>query len=204
MSPIQPRQHSLDCCAGTRPQGRKVSDGIISDTKIGRVTGDQRMFDLPYSLRKEPGRQDLEHFAPETGVFRGGCEEFLARSLVERDGMKLDGGHIPPARQDSACQHVGREFFPNKRLHASGGYEVLLEFCERKRKVGEGSDEMCAASGGRTLTEQGRRLPEILHPRDAFSSEIVRANEQRIIVQCLRAGRFVVRIIQADKSVAEK
>ena len=41
-------------------------------------------------------------------------------------------------------------------------------------------------------------------PLDCFSGEIVGADEERIVVQRLRAGRLVVGIVQTDESISQK
>src|SRR5271169_618332 len=56
----------------------------------------------------------------------------------------------------------------------------------------------------RTLAKEFRSLPECLDAADRLSREVVGADEERIIVQRLRARRLVVGIVQANQSVSQK
>src|SRR6266852_9206497 len=63
---------------------------------------------------------------------------------------------------------------------------------------------MCASARGGTRAEQLRRLPQSFETTDSFSRKIVRANEERIMVENLGAGRLIVRVIEAYEGVSQK
>jgi hypothetical protein len=47
-------------------------------------------------------------------------------------------------------------------------------------------------------------LPELFGADDRDFGEVVRANEERIVVEDLRSGRFVVGVVETDEGVAEE
>src|SRR5207247_3163638 len=49
-----------------------------------------------------------------------------------------------------------------------------------------------------------RRLPKSFQADDAFSRKIMRANEKRIMVENLGAGRFIVGVIEPYECVSQK
>src|SRR5579864_1437002 len=63
---------------------------------------------------------------------------------------------------------------------------------------------MGASTRRRALAEKSRCLPERPNTGDCFASKVVRADEQRIIVERLRARRLVVGIVQPHESVSEE
>ena len=118
--------------------------------------------------------------------------------------MEFGGADGPPARKGCADEEVGHEFFPDESLDVFRGDEVLLGRCERIGQVGERTHEIGTAAGGRAYSEQGGSLPELLGADDGDFGEVMRADEERIVVEDLSAGGFVVGVVQTDESVAEE
>ena len=98
----------------------------------------------------------------------------------------------------------GRQLLPDERLNAVRRNEILLEVCQGVREIGKRAYEMSASARRRSLAKEFRGLPERLDAADGFSGKIVGADEERIIVQRLRARRFVVGIVQADESISQE
>src|ERR1700722_2216081 len=63
---------------------------------------------------------------------------------------------------------------------------------------------MGASASRRTLSHQLRCLPQCLHAFNRFSGKVVRADEERIIVQRLGAWRFVVGIVQTNQGIPQE
>src|SRR5579859_608988 len=63
---------------------------------------------------------------------------------------------------------------------------------------------MGASTGRRALAQNLRCLPECLHAGKGISRKVVRADEERIVVQRLRPWWFVVRIVQTNQGISEE
>src|SRR5580692_6721363 len=63
---------------------------------------------------------------------------------------------------------------------------------------------MRASTRRSPLTQKDGRLPERLDTGHRLSGKIVRADEERVVVQRLSTRRFVIRIVQTDETVPEK
>src|SRR5229473_8202298 len=63
---------------------------------------------------------------------------------------------------------------------------------------------MCASARRGARAEQLRRLPKSFQTDDSVSRKIMRANEKRIMVENLGAGRLIVGIIEAHEGVSQK
>src|SRR6266446_6096810 len=63
---------------------------------------------------------------------------------------------------------------------------------------------MCASTRRGAGAEQLRRLPQSFETDDSLSGKIVRANEKRIMVENLGAGRLIVGVIEAYESVPQE
>src|SRR5579862_9055540 len=63
---------------------------------------------------------------------------------------------------------------------------------------------MSAAARRRALSEQLRSLPQRLDALDAVPGKIMGAYEQRIIVQRLCTGRFIVGVVQTDQGISQE
>ena len=63
---------------------------------------------------------------------------------------------------------------------------------------------MCASARRGTRAEQLRRLPQSSEADDSLSRKIVRANEKRIVVKNLGAGRLIICVIEAYQGVSQK
>src|SRR3984893_2162910 len=63
---------------------------------------------------------------------------------------------------------------------------------------------MCASARRGARAEQPRRLPKVFHADDRVPHKIMRANEKRIMVENLGAGRLVIGVIEAYEGVSQK
>jgi hypothetical protein len=61
---------------------------------------------------------------------------------------------------------------------------------------------MSAAASGRTFADYLWGLPEVFRADDCVTGKIMRASEKRVVVENLRAWRFVVRIVQSNERVS--
>src|SRR5580704_9714330 len=118
--------------------------------------------------------------------------------------MQLVGGDVPPAGKSRADDEVGHELPPDKGLNVFGCDEVLFGGGERVGEIGEGAHEVSATAGGRADSEEHRGLPELLGAYDGDLGEVVRADEEGIVVKDLCAGGLVVGVVEADESVAKE
>ena len=115
--------------------------------------------------------------------------------------MQLASPQSPPARQNGASHEAGHKFAPDQSLHVFRNDKVLLNLGEYVGQVGERSNQVRASSSRRSLSKQMGRLPDRLDASDSFGGEIMRADQQRIVMKRLRAGRSIVRIVQTDQGV---
>src|SRR5580704_1870839 len=63
---------------------------------------------------------------------------------------------------------------------------------------------MCTTACRRSLAKQLRSLPNMFDTGNRVSREVVGADEKRIVMQNLRARRFVIRVVQTDQRVPQK
>ena len=148
--------------------------------------------------------EDVDYLDADLRVFDRCGEELFAGTLIESDGVELGGADGPPARKGGADEEVGHEFFPDEGLNVFGGDEVLLGGGEGVGEVGERAHEIGAAAGGRAYSEERGGLPELLGADYGDFGEVVRADEEGIVVEDLRAGGLVVGVVETDESVAKE
>jgi hypothetical protein len=131
-------------------------------------------------------------------------EEFLTSALKEGGGMHFVLADSPPTRQDRVYEDVGHNLFPDQSLDICGGNEILLDTRKGVGQIGERAQQVSAAAGGDTDSNQTRGIPDVLDAQHGGGGEVVGAYEEGIMVQDLSAGRLVVGVVQANERVAEK
>src|SRR6185503_18535326 len=60
---------------------------------------------------------------------------------------------------------------------------------------------MSSTTSWRSFAEKLRRLPHAFDSRHSFAGEVVGSHEQRIVVEGLRSGWFVVGVVHPDQYV---
>ena len=136
-----------------------------------------------------------------------GCrsgEEFFAGALVEGGGVHFVRADSPPAGQDRVDEDVWDDLFPDQCLNIGRSNEVLFHVCQGIGQIGERAQQISAAAGSYADSDQIWSVPDVLDALHRGGSEVVGADEERIVVEDLSAGRLVVGVIQADQRVAEK
>ena len=164
----------------------------------------QSHFGVLEALRRHAIGEDIDDLGFDLRVFDGCGEEFFSVALVESDGVEFSGADGPPARKGCADEKVGHQFLPDERLDVFGGDEVLLGGCERVGEVGQRAHEIGAAAGRGTDAEERGSLPELLGADDRDFGEVMRANEERIVVEDLSAGGLEVGVVQTDQRIAQE
>jgi len=63
---------------------------------------------------------------------------------------------------------------------------------------------MGASPSRRACAQEVRSLPKCLDAANRLSNKVVRANQKRIVVECLSARRFVIGVVQPNQRVSQK
>ena len=165
----------------------------------------QSGFELRRSLRNHAVGKDADDFRAQFFILRSGREDFVSRALIERDGVEFVAADVPPTRQNGIGQNGWHQVGPNQRLDIFRSDKILFHLRQHVGQIGERSHQMRAAARGRSRAKEAGSLPErFLSAHHRLSGEIVRANEQRIVVQSLGARRFVIGVAETDERVAEE
>src|SRR4029077_1931702 len=118
------------------------------------------------------------------------------------DGMQLIPSHAPPTRQNRTGDQTRNQILPDEGLNIFRHDKILLHSRESIWQVGHGADQMSAAAGRPSTAKNARRAPNLVAGVGSFTGiiaagEIMRADKERIIVNHLSAGRFVIGVIEA-------
>ena len=93
---------------------------------------------------------------------------------------------------------------PDKGLDTFWDDEVLLRLCQNERQVRQGASQMSAASGRQAGPKYVRNMPRLPSTHRHLARKIMRAHKERIVVQHLRPGWFIVGVIQSHQRVAQE
>ena len=116
--------------------------------------------------------------------------------------VKLNGCHSPPALNCRRENQLWNQIAPDERLFPGWNQEILFRFSQCIGQIHERPYQLAAGAGWPSGSQNFGRFPGLVGTRQA--NKIVAANEQRIGVEHLCAGRSIVHIIQPHQGVAQK